>query len=45
MTIVESGAVLYTEIIKRAYQNKVKTELQLLDIDNKLVEQFLEYVP
>lgn len=42
--IVESGALLYTETIKRVYQNKVKDELQHLEIDNKFVKQLLEYV-
>jgi competence protein ComQ len=43
-TIVKSGAIVYTEIIKRIYQNKVKTELQHLDIEKKFVEQLLKYV-
>jgi competence protein ComQ len=42
--IEESGALLYTEIIKKIYQNKVRDELQYLDIDNNFMNQLLNYL-
>ena len=43
-TIVESGALFYTEIIEKIYHNKVKNELQHLEIDNRYMNQLLDYV-
>ncbi|WP_071396586.1 polyprenyl synthetase family protein [Bacillus tuaregi] len=42
--IVDSGVLVYTEIIKRVYQNKVKTELQKLNVDKKFIGQLLDYI-
>lgn len=43
-TIVESGTLLYTEIIKRVYQNKIRDELKSLNVENKFVNQLLNYI-
>lgn len=42
--IEQSGALLYTEITKKIYQNKVRAEFQYLDIDNKFMNQLLDYL-
>ncbi|MEN0647741.1 polyprenyl synthetase family protein [Caldifermentibacillus hisashii] len=43
-TIEQSGAFLYTEIIKKLYQNKVKSELQHLNVEKKFIDKILDYV-
>ena len=42
--IAESGAIEYTEIIKRVYQNKIIKELQALNVNQRYVEKLLEYI-
>lgn len=40
----ETGAITYTEVIKRIYQNKVFSELEKLNIEKKYLTQFKKYV-
>lgn len=42
-TIEQSGALLCTQIIKKMYQNKVKSELQHLNVEKKFINKILDY--
>lgn len=41
---VETGAIAYTEVIKRIYQNKAKVELGKLYIENDNIKLLLKYI-
>ena len=41
---VETGAITYTEVIKRIYQNKVLAQLKGLNIDPYYIDQLLKYI-
>ncbi|MCJ7841743.1 hypothetical protein MUB24_12710 [Lederbergia sp. NSJ-179] len=41
---VETGAILYTKVIKRFYQNKVLAELKGIHIEPCYMDQLLKYI-
>lgn len=40
----EGGAFTYAEVMRRIYQNKVKAELDVLDVDQTFLDQLLKYI-
>lgn len=40
----EGGAITYAEVIKKIFQNKVKAELDVLNIDQTFLDQLLKYI-
>jgi len=42
--LVETGAIIYTEVIKTIYQNKTMNEIQQLDIEQRYLEKLLKYI-
>ena len=41
---VETGAITYTEVFKKIYQNKVLAQLKCLNIDHYYIDQLLKYI-
>ena len=41
---VETGAIAYTEVIKKIYQNKVLAQIKGLNIDQCYFDQLLKYI-
>ncbi|MFS0647059.1 polyprenyl synthetase family protein [Siminovitchia sp. 179-K 8D1 HS] len=42
--IVESGALLYTEVMKRMYQQRARDRLNKLDADRQYIHRLLDYI-
>lgn len=42
--IIDSGALLYTEVIKNIYQQKAKERLKKLDVDSKYIHKLSDYI-
>jgi competence protein ComQ len=42
--IHDSGAILYTEVIKKIYQNKAKTEMESLNLEPSVFSKLLKYI-
>jgi competence protein ComQ len=42
--MIESGAIIYTEVIKKVYQNKAMSKLSGFKIDPFYMDQLLKYI-